>query len=100
MIYRVESRHEFDNCQLNESNKVFTFECDDRPNESEMTTGMPVNALLAEKFEEKKEYFFLSVSSDCPTDRLDGVCYDFVPRFSIKIDTDVDEYLNVDHKSP
>lgn len=64
--------------------------CDDRRIESEMSD-IPLY-LFQSDFVEKKEYFFLSVSS---TDRVNGVCDNFVVRFSIIIDLDDDEYLNV-----
>ena len=93
LIYRVDSRHEFDNCQAEAANIVAVVECDDRPKESRMgEIFVNVNVLLDE-FEEKKKYFFLSVSSDRSRDR---VCDDdSVLRFSITIDSNADQYLKV-----
>ena len=81
-IYRVDSRDEFDNCQVKEAHKVDIVVCRHWPFRSQMLE-IPVCYLLVE-FDEKKEYYFLSVSS---SDRVDGVCDDFVLRFSITIDS-------------
>ena len=90
-IYRVESRDEFENCQVNEANKLIALViCDD----SKVDSDIPLN-LFQSDFVEKKEYLFLAVSSTDSTDRVNGVCDDFVVRFSITIDLDDDEYLNV-----
>ena len=90
-IYRVESRYEFENCLVNEANKLIALViCDD----SKIDSDIPLN-LFQSDFVEKKEYFFLSVSSTDSTDRVNGVCDDFVVRFSITIDLDDDQYLNV-----
>lgn len=94
-IYRVESRDEFDNCQVNEANnkankQTVMVKCDDRQIESQMSD-LPLYLFMSE-FEERKEYFFLSVSSK---ERVNGACDDFVVRFSITVDLDDDQFFKV-----
>ena len=93
-IYRVESRHEFDNCKVDAAHKLFTTECLDWPMKPQMAKlQIPLNVFLDE-IEEEREYYFLSVSFDRPRDQ---VCDDSVLRFSISIDSNVDrfKYLKV-----
>ena len=91
LIYTVHSRQEFDTCHTKAANKVAVIDCDDRQIES-VRVQIPLNVFLDE-FEEETEYFFLSVSSD--RRRRNRICDDFVVRFSIIIDSNADEYLNV-----
>ena len=78
----------------NEANKqVVMVKCDDRQIESEMSD-IPLHLFMTE-FEERKEYFYLSVFYDRTSDRVNGVCDDFVVRFSITVDLNDDEYLKV-----
>ena len=94
-IYRVESRHEFDNCKVDAAHKLFTTGCLDLPINSLKplnTAKIPVCYFLDDSEEEKNEYYFLSVAFDRLSDRVDGVCNDSVLRFSIFIDSNVDRF--------
>lgn len=96
IIYKVSSKHEFDNCIINANNTetVQILKCD-KPNAFNsikftiyFVKFSPVpNAL---EFEEDKEYYFLSTSSGT-RDGLNymsgGLCSKFNMRFSIKINS-------------
>ena len=94
VIYRVGTKHEFDNCIVNpnEAETVPILKCD-RPHANnpvmftlQFVKFSPVpNAL---EFEEDREYYFLSTSSgakDGMTYMAGGLCSKFNMRFSIKI---------------
>lgn len=96
IIYKVSSKHEFDNCIINPNNyeTVPILKCD-KPNAANLikftiyfVKYSPVpNAL---EFEEDKEYYFLSTSSgtrDGINYMSGGLCSKFNMRFSIKINS-------------
>lgn len=96
IIYKVSSKHEFDNCIVNQNNPetVPILKCDkpNSPNSVKFTIYFvkfsPVpNAL---EFEEDKEYYFLSTSSGSKEGlnyMSGGLCSNFNMRFSIKINS-------------
>jgi hypothetical protein len=96
IIYKVSSRHEFDNCIINPNNyeTVPILKCD-KPNSVNLikftiyfVKYSPVpNAL---EFEEDKEYYFLSTSSgsrDGINYMSGGLCSKYNMRFSIRINS-------------
>ena len=96
LIYRVESRHEFDNCLIDADKfdkLVGVMECEgSRPTE---TAKLAVNYSTIPnhiEFEEGKEYFFISTSYG-PGDRFDRLCDGFFVRFSITVDSKTDREI-------
>ena len=86
IIYRVESRDEFDNCIVDADKKVATVKCNES-NASE-TAKFRINLVDfspvpdALEFEKDKEYYFISG----PRDRLDGLCEGIYLRISIRVE--------------
>jgi hypothetical protein len=103
VIYKVSSKHEFDNCIVNPNNyeTVPILKCDKPGAASPVKFTIyfvkysPVpNAL---EFEEDKEYYFLSASSgmrDGLGHMSGGLCSKFNMRFSIKIKPQSNEFVN------
>ena len=93
LVYRVESRHEFDNCLIDADKLVGIMECEgSRPTQ---TAKLAINYSTIPnhvEFEEGKEYFFISTSYG-PGDRFDRLCDGFFVRFSITVDSKTDREI-------
>ena len=90
LIFRVESRHEFDNCLIDADKLdkvVAIIECDgSRPTQA-AKLAINVDDNSANELEEKvKEYYFISTSYG-PGDRFDRLCDGFFVRFSITVNS-------------
>ena len=94
LVYRVESRHEFDNCLIDAEkladNIVGLIECEG--SKLLQTAKFDINVLNNSpipnynfEFEEGKEYYYISTSHG-PGDRFDRPCDGFFVRFSIKVE--------------
>ena len=98
LIYKVSSKHEFDNCLVDPQNvdTVPILKCGQAA-DTKFTIYFvkfsPVpNAL---EFEEDREYYFLSTSSGAPqglSHMAGGLCSNFNMRFSIKIESSATSY--------
>lgn len=90
LIYRVDSRHEFDNCLIDADKfdkLVGNMECDgSRPTQTAKLAINVENNSTNELEEKEKEYFFISTSYG-PGDRFDRLCEGFFVRFSITVDS-------------
>lgn len=86
IIYRVESRDEFDNCKVDEDKIVATVKCNE--SNASKTAKFLINLVDfspvpdALQFEKDKEYYFISA----PRDRLDGLCDGIYLRISITVE--------------